>query len=79
MAGKKIETFEQKIGRLNEISNTLERGDETLEEMLKHFEEGIRVYRECFELLKDTETRIKMILEDDYAIKEVDIMESRKS
>lgn len=73
MTRTKDSSFEQKIVRLNEISNTLEKGDETLEEMLKHFEEGIRVYRECFELLKDTETKIKMILEEDGQFKEVDL------
>ncbi|MBF4693683.1 exodeoxyribonuclease VII small subunit [Fusibacter ferrireducens] len=79
MTDGKKGAFEQKIMRLNEISNSLENGNEALEDMLKYFEEGIKVYRECFEILKDTETRIKMILEDDYALKEVNINDFKKS
>lgn len=79
MAKTKKDSFEQKITRLNEISNSLEHGDDNLEDMLKYFEEGIKVYRECFEILKETETRIKMILEDDYTLKEVNINEFQKS
>lgn len=79
MANTKKGAFEQKIMRLNEISNSLEHGDDTLEDMLKYFEEGIKVYRECFEILKDTETKIKMILEDDYTLKEININDLKKS
>ncbi len=78
MANIRKSTFEQKITRLNEISNTLEHGDDNLENMLKYFEEGIKVYRECFEILKETETKIKMILEEDYTIKEVNINDFQK-
>lgn len=79
MASTKKGAFEQKIMRLNEISNSLEHGDDNLEDMLKYFEEGIKVYRECFEILKDTETKIKMILEDDYTLKEININDFKKS
>ncbi|GAU76966.1 exodeoxyribonuclease VII small subunit [Fusibacter sp. 3D3] len=79
MANTKKNNFEQKIMQLNEISNSLEHGDDNLEDMLKHFEEGIKVYRECFEILKETETRIKMILEEDYTVKEIHINDFKKS
>ncbi len=79
MTTTKKGSFEQKILRLNEISNSLENGDDNLEEMLKYFEEGIKVYRECFEILKETETKIKMILEDGYTIKEININDFKKS
>lgn len=69
-------SFEAKIMRLNEISKTLEHGDESLETMLTYFEEGIKVYRECFEILRDTETRIKIILEENNVIKQIDITDN---
>lgn len=55
-------TFEKKLNRLNELSVILERGDAPLEELLKAFEEGIKLYRECNAILEDTESKIQTIL-----------------
>lgn len=55
-------TFEKKLSRLNELSVILERGDAPLEELLKTFEEGIKLYRECNTILEDTESKIQTIL-----------------
>jgi len=38
--------FEKKMDRLGELSVILERGEAPLEELLKVFEEGIKLYRE---------------------------------
>ncbi len=57
-------TFEQKMLKLNELSSNLERGDISLEEMLRQFEEGVKVYRECFEILEATESKIMMIMQE---------------
>ncbi|HAS72659.1 MAG TPA: exodeoxyribonuclease VII small subunit [Clostridiales bacterium UBA8960] len=54
--------FEKKMQRLGELSVALERGDAPLEEMLKLFEEGIKLYRECNTLLEATESKIQTIL-----------------
>lgn len=55
-------TFEKKLSRLNELSVILERGDAPLEDLLKAFEEGIKLYRECNTILEDTESKIQTIL-----------------
>ncbi len=60
MAGKS--TYEKKLERLSELSMILDRGDAPLEELLKVFEEGIKLYRECNTILENTEAKIQTIL-----------------
>ncbi len=55
-------TFESKMNRLNDLSTALEKGDAPLEELLKIFEEGIKLYRECNAILDATESKIQTIL-----------------
>lgn len=64
MAAKKS-SFEEKLNRLQEIANALEKGELTLEEMLKAFEEGIKVYRECNTILESTESKIQMLMTEE--------------
>ncbi len=68
-------SFEKKMDRLTELSDVLDRGDATLDELLKSFEEGIKLYRECHKILDQTEAKIQTILVSD----EVDHEESSKS
>lgn len=65
MAGKS--TYEKKLERLSELSTILERGDAPLEELLKVFEEGIKLYRECNSILENTEAKIQTILTNEEA------------
>ena len=60
----KQSTYEKNIERLNEISTLLERGDVPLEELLKAFEEGIKLYRVCHSILETTESKIQTILDE---------------
>ena len=46
MAEKKL-TFEQAMGRLEEIVSLLERGEAPLEEALSLFEEGTALLKKC--------------------------------
>ncbi|MBE0449594.1 MAG: exodeoxyribonuclease VII small subunit [Clostridia bacterium] len=64
MAAKKS-SFEEKLNRLQEIANALEKGELSLEEMLKAFEEGIKVYRECNTILESTEAKIQMLMTEE--------------
>lgn len=64
MAAKKS-SFEEKLNRLQEIANALEKGELTLEEMLKAFEEGIKVYRECNTILETTESKIQLLMTEE--------------
>lgn len=67
MATKSI--FEKKMERLGELSIVLERGDAPLEELLKVFEEGIKLYRECNTILETTESKIQTILSSEEGVK----------
>lgn len=53
--------FEKKLGRLEEIVNKMEKGELSLEESLKLFEEGVKLSRECHEKLNEAEVKVKML------------------
>lgn len=63
MAAKK-EGFETKLDQLTQISETLEKGEMTLDDMLVAFENGIKLYRECHEILEKAESKVKQIVEE---------------
>ena len=58
-------SFETAIKRLNEIVQTLERGDLPLEESLKLFEEGVRLSRVSQQRLDAAEKRVEELLSVD--------------
>ena len=60
----KQENFETKIKKLEEIVNDLEKGDSSLDDSLKKFEEGMKISKECNKLLQDAEKKITIILEN---------------
>jgi exodeoxyribonuclease VII small subunit len=55
-------SFETAIKRLNEIVQTLERGDLPLEESLRLFEEGVKLSRVSQERLDAAEKRVEQLL-----------------
>jgi exodeoxyribonuclease VII small subunit len=55
-------TFEEAIVRLNEIVQTLERGEIPLEDSLRLFEEGVRLSRISREKLDAAEKKIARLL-----------------
>jgi len=57
--------FEEALGRLEEIVKNLEKGDMTLEESLRAFEEGIRLYRFCAGKLDEAERKVEILLKDE--------------
>ena len=61
MAVKK-QSFEQAMGRLEEIVRLLERGDCDLDESLKLFEEGAKLARVCNEMLDKAEQKVNILL-----------------
>lgn len=62
MAEKKI-SFEQSMGRLEEIVTLLERGDRSLEEALSLFEEGTKLMKQCSNLLDKAEQKVMKLTE----------------
>ena len=62
MAVKK-QSFEQAMGRLEEIVNQLERGECGLDESLKLFEEGAKLAAQCNEILDKVEQKVNILLD----------------
>lgn len=62
MAKKENLTFESATQRLEEIVKLLERGNSSLDESLKLYEEGVSLVRFCNESLDNAEKKIKMLV-----------------
>ena len=58
---QKNKTFEENMGRLEQIVRAMERGDVALEESLKLFQEGTELIRSCGKLLDEAELQVKKI------------------
>lgn len=57
--------FEENLTRLKEVVKLLEDGNITLEESLKFFEEGVRLYRICNNVLNDAQQKVSILLDED--------------
>ena len=51
-------SFEQKISKIEEIVELLDSGDESMDNLLKRFEEGLKLVKECREFLDKAEMKI---------------------
>lgn len=61
---KKAVDFEQSLAALEALVVRMEKGDLTLEESLKAFEEGIRLTRECQTRLATAEQQVQILMEE---------------
>jgi exodeoxyribonuclease VII small subunit len=61
MAEKK---FEEAMERLEQIVESLEGGDLTLEESLKTFEEGMKLIRFCSKKLEEAEQKVTLLVKE---------------
>ena len=68
----KDNNFEEKIKKLEDVVNALEKGDMNLDESLTKFEEGMKLSKECNKMLEDAEKKITVLLEKDGEIEETD-------
>ena len=57
--------FEKKLSRLEAIVTKMEKGDLSLEDSLKLFEEGIQLSRECNVRLSEAESKVKQLVSVD--------------
>ena len=64
MSEKEEPTFEEALGALETLVGRLEKGELTLEESLKLYEEGVRLSRLCHGKLEEAEGKIEMLLKD---------------
>ena len=55
-------SFEDKMKRLEEIATQLEKGDLDLDASVTKFEEGMKISKECNEMLEKAEKKITMLI-----------------
>lgn len=55
-------TFEESMIRLEQIVRAMERGEVSLEESLKLFQEGTELVGRCGKLLEDAELQVKKVM-----------------
>ena len=64
--------FEENMNKLETIVADLEKGDLNLDDSVKKFEEGIKISKECNEMLEKEEKKITILLQEDGKIEEKD-------
>ena len=63
MARKKAANFEEALEELEALVEQMEDGELSLEESLAAFEKGVRLARECQDVLKQAEQRVQVLLQ----------------
>lgn len=58
-------SFEASLKRLEEVLDSLEHRDLSLEEAMRAFEEGVELVRVCHRKLDEVEKRVELLLKDD--------------
>lgn len=69
---KEENNFEDKMKDLENLVAELEKGDLNLDESVNKFEEGMKISKECNDILQKAERRISILLEKDGDITEKD-------
>ena len=59
---KKAVDFEQQLASLEDLVESLESGELSLEDSLKSFEQGIKVARDCQAALKSAEQKVEVLM-----------------
>lgn len=63
MAQKKSSfSLEMALSELNKIIETMEHGNLSLEDSLNHFEKGIKLTRECQQVLKEASQKVQVLM-----------------
>jgi exodeoxyribonuclease VII small subunit len=71
MAEKKSADFETSLERLEELVEQMESGELSLEDMIKHFEEGSSLVDLCTRKLNEVEQKIEKLVKKDGELAEV--------
>ena len=69
---KEENSFEEKIESLENIVSKLEKGDLNLDDSMAKFEEGMKIAKQCNNILEDAEKKITILLEQDGKMEEED-------
>lgn len=70
MKEEKKQNFEEEMIKLEAIVTELEKGDLSLDDSVKKFEEGINISKECNKMLENAEKKITILLEKDGKLEE---------
>lgn len=62
--------FEEAMKELETIANDLEKGDLNLEESVAKFEEGMKLSKQCNDMIQKAEKRITILLQKDEKLEE---------
>lgn len=65
MEENKEKTFEESLNELEKIAQDIERGGLSLEEAISEFEKGIKLSKECTEILDKAEKRINILIQNE--------------
>lgn len=65
-------SFEKSMENLEDIVNQLEKGNLNLDETVEKFEEGMKIAKQCNDMLEKAEKRITIILEKNGELEEKD-------
>lgn len=68
-------TFEQAIGKLEEIVDKLEEGDVPLEKAIDYFQDGMEISKICNDKLTKVQDKMVTILAEDNELKTFEIEE----
>jgi exodeoxyribonuclease VII small subunit len=55
-------SFEQTLKELEEVVEELEKGDIPLEKAIRKFEDGMKLSRQCSDMLEETERKISLLV-----------------
>ncbi len=75
----KKQSFETSIKELEEIVEHLEKGDIALDETLAKYERGIKIYKQCYQLLEKTEKKVNILLKDATGESKIEEFNSEKT
>jgi exodeoxyribonuclease VII small subunit len=62
MKERPLQNFEESLKKLEAIVAQMERGDVTLEDSIKLFEEGTKLAEQCKQQLADAEGKIEILI-----------------
>ncbi len=69
---KEENNFEEKMKELENLVVELEKGELNLDDSVKKFEQGMKISKECNDILEKAEKRISILLEKNDDIEESD-------
>ena len=61
--GRSKATFEKALENLEKTVEELETGDLTLDDSLARYEQGVKALKTCYEILRDAEKRVEILLQ----------------